>query len=65
MVNFTKNLKVGSSDEEGVMLGPIQNAMQYNKVKDFFADTKANGYKFAVGSPDVEKSRGYFVQPFG
>lgn len=63
MVEFTKNIKVGSSDEEGVLLGPIQNSMQYEKVKDFFEDSKAKGYKFAVGKPDVAQGKGFFVQP--
>lgn len=63
MVDFAKTLKVGSYDEEGVMLGPIQNSMQYEKVKGFFNDTKTNGYKFAVGEPDVASSKGFFVQP--
>ena len=33
MVKFTKTLKVGDGNEEGVFLGPIQNSMQYEKVK--------------------------------
>ena len=64
IVEATKKLKVGSSDEAGVMLGPIQNKMQYEKVKDFFVDSKKNGYKFAVGKDEVEQtSGGFFIQP--
>ncbi|KAB8446257.1 hypothetical protein FH972_025238 [Carpinus fangiana] len=63
MAEFTKNLKVGNSNDEGVMLGPIQNEMQYEKVKGFFSDSKAKGYKFAAGEPDVQKSNGFFIQP--
>ncbi|KAJ9629532.1 hypothetical protein H2203_001906 [Taxawa tesnikishii (nom. ined.)] len=63
MSKFASSLKVGSPDEEGVMLGPIQNAMQYERVKGFFADTKANGYKFAAGKPEVEEGKGFFIQP--
>jgi acyl-CoA reductase-like NAD-dependent aldehyde dehydrogenase len=63
MVAFTKNLKVGSSDEPGVMLGPVQNEMQYEKVKTFFEDSKKNGYKFAVGESDVQPSKGFFINP--
>lgn len=63
MVAFTKNLKVGSPNEEGVMLGAIQNSMQYERVKGFFEDSKAKGYKFAAGPDSVEKTNGYFVQP--
>lgn len=42
MVAFVKSsIKTGASDS-GAMLGPIQNQMQYEKVKEFFADTKVS-----------------------
>jgi len=63
MVAFTKTIKVGNPDDGDNLLGPIQNAMQYEKVKGFFADSKAKGYKFAVGDPDVTPSKGFFIQP--
>lgn len=63
MVNFTKTIKVGNPDDGDNLLGPIQNQMQYEKVKGFFADSKAKGYKFAAGEPDISASKGFFVQP--
>ena len=63
MTDFLKSIKVGSQNEEGVMLGPLQNSMQYEKVKGFYADSKSKGHKFAFGSPDIEASKGYFIQP--
>lgn len=63
MVDFAKTLKVGSPNDSGVALGPIQNKMQYDRVKGFFEDSKAKGYKFVTGSTDVDQSKGYFVQP--
>jgi acyl-CoA reductase-like NAD-dependent aldehyde dehydrogenase len=63
MVAFAKNLKVGSSDEPGVVLGPLQNEKQYEKVKTFFEDSKKKGYKFALGEPDIAQSKGYFIRP--
>jgi len=63
MVAHAKTLKVGASDESDVVLGPIQNEMQYEKVKTFFADTKKNGYKFAYGEPEIQPSKGFFIQP--
>jgi len=62
MVEFTKTIKTGGP-EEGAMLGPIQNQMQYEKVKSFFADSKAKGYKFAAGTPEVSGDKGFFIQP--
>lgn len=63
MVSYVKeSVKTGDPDS-GSLLGPVQNAMQYERVKGFFEDTKAKGYKVAVGSDSVAKSGGYFVQP--
>jgi acyl-CoA reductase-like NAD-dependent aldehyde dehydrogenase len=45
------------------MLGPIQNEMQYNKVKSYFKDTKDHGYNFALGNGEVDESKGYFINP--
>jgi acyl-CoA reductase-like NAD-dependent aldehyde dehydrogenase len=63
MVNFTKSIKVGNPDDGDNMLGPVQNQMQYERVKGFFEDSKSKGYKFAAGEPDVSASKGYFIQP--
>ncbi|KAH9863670.1 hypothetical protein J1614_009602 [Plenodomus biglobosus] len=63
MVNVTKTFKVGGPDDGDNMLGPVQNQMQFERVKDFFTDSKAKGYKFAVGEPDIQASNGYFIQP--
>ncbi|KAI9817231.1 MAG: hypothetical protein M1827_001344 [Pycnora praestabilis] len=63
MVAFAKSMKVGQGNEKGVMMGPIQNEMQYEKVQAFFEDSKAKGYKFASGSQDVQTSKGYFIEP--
>ena len=63
MVEFTKTIKVGDQNS-GSLLGPIQNSMQYEKVKNMFQDAKDKGYKFAVGSPDFKESNGgFFVTP--
>jgi len=63
MSKFASNLKVGSPDDEGVHLGPIQNSMQYERVKGFFEDVGKHEYKFAVGSKDVPTGKGYFITP--
>ena len=63
LIGVAKSLKVGNSNEEGVMLGPIQNEMQYEKVKTFFKDTKDKGYKFALGADEIASTSGFFVNP--
>jgi len=63
MAAFAKSLKYGLPDEEGVMLGPIQNRMQFERVKGFYEDSKSKGYKFVAGGPDIPSGKGFFVQP--
>lgn len=62
MVAYTKTLKVGEGNEEGVFLGPIQNSMQYEKVQSFFDDIEKDGLKVVVGGK-VGESKGYFINP--
>ncbi|OQU95929.1 hypothetical protein CLAIMM_02084 [Cladophialophora immunda] len=62
IVAFTKTLKVGDGNDEDVFLGPIQNAMQYEKVKTFFSDIKTDHWSVAVGGTNQERP-GYFITP--
>jgi acyl-CoA reductase-like NAD-dependent aldehyde dehydrogenase len=63
MGEFAKTLKVGQGDEEGVMLGPIQNEMQYERVKGFFEEGKGKGWKYAAGGTLRAMEKGYFITP--
>lgn len=65
MADFIANgLAVGDGDESKFLIGPIQNLMQYEKVKEIYEDCKAKGYKFAAAkSLDVSEASGYFVEP--
>lgn len=62
MATFAKTLKVGDGHEAGVALGPIQNSMQYERVKGFFEEIEKQKQKVVVGGK-VEKRKGYFVEP--
>ncbi|KIX98591.1 uncharacterized protein Z520_05892 [Fonsecaea multimorphosa CBS 102226] len=63
MVRHTKTLKVGSSSlEEDVNLGPVQNQMQYLKVREYFDDCCKEGYQFATGGR-IQPGKGYFINP--
>jgi acyl-CoA reductase-like NAD-dependent aldehyde dehydrogenase len=61
-VDFTKTLKLGDGNENGVFLGPVQNSMQYEKVKSFFVDIEKEKWSVAVGGVNEEKP-GYFITP--
>jgi acyl-CoA reductase-like NAD-dependent aldehyde dehydrogenase len=47
--------------KQGATIGPIQNKMQYEKVKGFLDDAKANGKVIAAGQA-LERD-GYFIAP--
>ena len=52
---------VGDGSEQGTQLGPLQNKMQYDKVREFLEDGKQNGTVIAGGT--VDDSKGYFIRP--
>ncbi len=47
--------------KQGTKLGPLQNKMQYEKVKAFLADARASGKIVAGG--EVPDRAGYFIRP--
>jgi acyl-CoA reductase-like NAD-dependent aldehyde dehydrogenase len=52
---------VGDGLEQGTQLGPLQNKMQYEKVKDLIEDARQHGNIIAGGTtPDRP---GYFIRP--
>jgi acyl-CoA reductase-like NAD-dependent aldehyde dehydrogenase len=62
LVDFIiNNVKVGNGADPDTTLGPIQNSMQYEIVKEYFNDCKKNGYRFAVGGEIDDKAEGWFV----
>jgi acyl-CoA reductase-like NAD-dependent aldehyde dehydrogenase len=63
MVEATEKLTVGNPHDGTATLGPIQNQMQYERVKTFFDDSSSNGYRFATGKKAVESTKGYFIKP--
>ncbi|KIX93914.1 uncharacterized protein Z520_10251 [Fonsecaea multimorphosa CBS 102226] len=65
MVAHATTLTLGDSEmRDDVKLGPVQNQMQYSKVREYFDDCTRNGYTFAIGrSPEDIEGEGYFVQP--
>jgi acyl-CoA reductase-like NAD-dependent aldehyde dehydrogenase len=54
--------KVGDGFDEGVELGPINNAPQYERVKELVADAIAKGANVAAGGAAMDRP-GYFFQP--
>lgn len=52
-------MPMGNGMDEGIVLGPLQNEMQFNKVKDLVEDAKANGATIHSGGAPLDGT-GYF-----
>ncbi|AIT82145.1 aldehyde dehydrogenase family protein [Novosphingobium pentaromativorans] len=52
---------VDDGAKQGTQVGPLQNAMQFEKVKGYLADAKQNGKVIAGGAP-LDRP-GYFIAP--
>lgn len=61
LVEIANNAVVDDGLKQGTKLGPLQNKMQFEKVKGYLDDAKANGRIVAGG--DVPDRPGYFIRP--
>jgi acyl-CoA reductase-like NAD-dependent aldehyde dehydrogenase len=61
LARLAKEAVVGDGLEQGVTVGPIQNKMQFEKVKEFVKSAKADGKVIAGG--EVADNGGYFIHP--
>ncbi|MBB3104408.1 aldehyde dehydrogenase family protein [Azomonas macrocytogenes] len=59
-VDYAKTVKVGDGLDPDVGVGPVQNKMQFDKLKTFLDDIKANGQKIVLGGEIDESQSGYF-----
>ncbi|MFK8399920.1 aldehyde dehydrogenase family protein [Pseudomonas sp. BGr12] len=60
LVAYASTVKMGNGIEQGVELGPLQNKMQYEKVKALLEDSRQNHHKFLIGG-ELPDSKGYFI----
>jgi len=61
LVAEAKKAKVGDGLDPATELGPIQNKMQYEKVKEYLEDARKNGKIIAGG--ELPDRPGYFIPP--
>mgnify|MGYP001604388300 FL=1 len=60
LVSLANAAVVGDGLQQGTQLGPLQNKMQFEKVKELIADAAKHGK--VMGGGDVPE-RGYFIRP--
>lgn len=58
-VRIGKAVKLGDGLAEGTLLGPIQNRVQYERLKGLLEDSKQNGHKFLLGG-ELPEGKGFF-----
>ncbi|KAL7945573.1 Aldehyde/histidinol dehydrogenase [Trichoderma barbatum] len=63
VVKHVKAYTLGDGAQAGVSHGPLQNGMQYERVKTFFEDIEKQGWKVAVGGKVEPATNGYYIAP--
>ncbi len=64
LVEETQKITIDAGDKEGVLLGPLVNKMQYDKVLDAIKKGVEQGAKIATGGQrPVGFEKGYFIEP--
>jgi acyl-CoA reductase-like NAD-dependent aldehyde dehydrogenase len=58
---LANNAIIGDGLQQGTQIGPLQNKMQYEKVKDLLEDARKQGKIVAGG--EVPDQPGYFIRP--
>ncbi|KAH8763689.1 aldehyde dehydrogenase domain-containing protein [Diaporthe sp. PMI_573] len=64
MVKHAAEYAIGEGTKPGVTHGPVQNRMQYDRVKTFFDDIAKQGWEVALGGKmDDSPQKGYYITP--
>lgn len=61
LVAAAKALKLGAGDEDGVTLGPIQNSLQFDKVREIIEEAASQGRVLTGGH--TANRPGFFIEP--
>ncbi len=59
LADYASKIAVGDGLDETSILGPIQNEMQFNKVRELVDDARANGGRILTGGAPMDRP-GYF-----
>lgn len=61
LAKIAEGAAVGNGLDEGVMFGPVQNRMQFEKVQAIIEDARQQGKVIAGGKP--HQGKGFFIHP--
>lgn len=64
LVEATKKLKIGDHTDPEAFFGPVQNQMQFEKLRTLYAQIDKEGWKTALGGePGPKQGSGFFMPP--
>ncbi|RKL21859.1 hypothetical protein BFJ68_g2169 [Fusarium oxysporum] len=64
LASTVKSLPVGDGLESTTVMGPVQNHLQFDRVKSLLADIQSHGLKLVAGSTSPsDAGKGYFITP--
>lgn len=58
--DIARAVKVGDGTQDGVVLGPVQNRRQFERVRSLIEDSRKGGHRFLVGG-EFQEGPGFFV----
>lgn len=59
LADYASKIVVGDGLDDASILGPVQNEMQFNKVRELVEDARANGARILTGGSPMDRP-GYF-----
>lgn len=62
LAKAAQKFKITPDSEGGGPMGPIQNEVQYKKVRKLFEESRHSGYNVTVGG-QVNEHKGFFLEP--
>lgn len=62
-VEHVKTIKTGPATDEDVFVGPLQNSMQFEKVKEMYSQIEKQGWTSVHGGEITDTGKGYFIEP--
>jgi acyl-CoA reductase-like NAD-dependent aldehyde dehydrogenase len=62
LAEIARSVKIGDGMDDDVEMGPIQNKMQYDRVRGILEDTKNEGARILAGG-EMPDGPGYFMTP--
>lgn len=59
LVRLARETPMGPGNQQGVALGPVQNRLQFERLKSLLQDCRENGYEILCGG-EIGEGAGYF-----